>query len=75
MNLFTKRLNELISESGKTQNLISKELNIPKQKLSRWKIGYNEPDIDEIILLSRYFGVSCDYLLGADELVGFERYK
>ena len=64
-NLFSFRLNELIQESGKTQNLI-KELNIPKQKLSNWKTGYTEPTLDDIITLALYFGVTTDYLLGAD---------
>lgn len=75
MNLFSKRLSELISESGKSQNLISRELQIPKQKLSRWKIGYNEPDLDEIIVVAHYFGVTCDYLLGVDEISEFKRFE
>lgn len=64
MNKFVVRLNELIVESGKTQNTISKELGVSKQKLSKWKTGYNEPNIDEIIMIARYFSVSVDYLLG-----------
>lgn len=63
-NRFSERLNELIKESGKTQNGICADLNIPKQKLSNWKTGYTEPCIDDILMLARYFDVSVDYLLG-----------
>lgn len=66
MNKFVSRLGELLAACGKSQNIVSKELGISKQKLSKWKTGYNEPSIDEIILIARYFGVTCDYLLGGD---------
>lgn len=67
MNRFTTRLTELLAECGKSQNAVSKELGISKQKLSKWKTGYNEPDIDEIIALARYFNVTCGYLLGVED--------
>jgi transcriptional regulator with XRE-family HTH domain len=64
MNKFVARLTELLNSCGKMQNEVSKDLGISKQKLSKWKTGYNEPCIDEIIKLSNYFNVSSDYLLG-----------
>lgn len=67
MNLFVVRLKELLASSGKMQKDVCKDLNISKQKLSKWKTGYNEPSIDEIIMIARYFDVSTDFLLGADE--------
>ena len=63
-NLLAKRLTELISESGKTQNEIAFDLKISKQKLSNWKLGYFEPELDTVLLLAEYFNVSTDYLLG-----------
>ncbi len=70
MNLFVPRLKELISESGKMQKDICMDLGIPKQKLTRWKTGYNEPSIDEIIMLATYFNVTADYLLGLEDETG-----
>ncbi|MDE5729340.1 MAG: helix-turn-helix domain-containing protein [Clostridia bacterium] len=64
MNLFSTRLNELITASGKQQNEICKDLKIYKQKFSRWKLGKTEPTLDDLILLANYFNVSVDYLLG-----------
>lgn len=46
------------------QKDICKDLGISKQKLSKWKTGYNEPCLDELILIANYFDVSSDYLLG-----------
>lgn len=65
MNSFANKLSELIAESGKTQNEICKDLDIYKQKLSRWKTGNTEPTLDDLIMLSNYFDVSVDYLIGA----------
>ena len=66
MNLFVERLTELLVGSGKMQKDICKETGIPKQKLSRWKTGYNEPSMDELIILAKYFEVTTDYLLGIE---------
>lgn len=65
-NLFQQRLNELLKESGKLQNEICRDLGVSKQKLSKWKTGYNEPNLDEILLIASYFQVTTDYLLGAE---------
>ncbi len=64
MNFFKLRLVELIKQSGKMQTEIAKELNIEKQKITHWKSGYIEPNIDDLIKLARYFNVSIDYLVG-----------
>lgn len=72
VNLFVPRLKELISESGKMQKDICADLGIPKQKLTRWKTAYNEPSIDEIIMLASYFNVTCDYLLGTEDETGMK---
>ena len=63
-NLLAKRLTELIAESGKSQNEIASDLKISKQKLSNWKLGYYEPELDAVLMLAEYFNVTTDYLLG-----------
>ena len=67
MNLFVSKLKELLLYSGKMQKDICAEMGISKQKLSKWKTGYNEPSLDELIMIARYFSVSTDYLLGLEE--------
>ena len=67
MNLFVTRLRYLLSNSGKKQKDICVELGVSKQKLSKWKTGYNEPSLDELMMLALYFDVSADYLLGLED--------
>ncbi|MBD5632509.1 MAG: helix-turn-helix transcriptional regulator [Clostridia bacterium] len=69
-NIFSLRLTELIRESGKTQNKISSEFKITKQKLSNWKVGFTEPNLDDLMMIATYFGVSTDYLLGLEDDAG-----
>ena len=64
MNKFANRLNELINNSGKPQKQICEELGIPEPKLSKWKNNHIEPDINDLIMLAKYFKVSIDYLVG-----------
>ena len=67
MSLFLPRFRELLAESGKMQKDICDDLGISKQKLSKWKTGYSEPNFDDIIMLAKYFHVSTDYLLGLSD--------
>lgn len=66
MSLFPKILTQLIHDSNKSQNAICKDLGVSKQKLSKWKTAYNEPCIDEIIMIAKYFDITTDYLLGVN---------
>ena len=64
-NLLT-RLIELREEKGLSQNQLSKELNISQAAISKWEAGVSKPNIDCLITLADFFGVSTDYLLGRD---------
>ncbi len=67
MSVFPQKLQKLIEDSNKTQNEICKDLGIRKQKLSKWKTGYNEPSIEELAMIAKYFGVTSDYLIGLED--------
>ena len=67
MNKFANRLNELINNSCKPQKQICEELGIPEPKLSKWKNNHIEPDINDLIMLAKYFKVSIDYLVGLED--------
>ena len=70
--VFTMRLRELLKESGKKQKEICDDLNISKQKLSKWKLGQYEPDFNELVMLAKYFDVTTDYLLGMEDEAGMK---
>ena len=61
---FTKRFNEVLKQSGKTQTEIAKALNITKQCVNDYKTGKSVPSIETLYALCRYLDVTADYLLG-----------
>ncbi|MEG0961868.1 MAG: helix-turn-helix transcriptional regulator [Lachnospiraceae bacterium] len=64
---FSTRLENLIEEHNITQKELSAKLHIAPTTLNGYVNNYREPDFDFLILLSRYFHVSTDYLLGLTE--------
>lgn len=64
---FTKRFNEVLLQSGKTQVEIAKALNITKQCVNDYKTGKSVPSIETLYFLCKYLDVSADYLIGLTE--------
>ncbi len=52
---------------GMSQEELAEQLELSRQAVSRWETGTAVPDTEKVILLSRLFGVTTDYLL-LDEL-------
>ncbi len=65
-NLFKVRLKELRMEKGVGQVELSKEIGVSKGVISLWENGLREPTMNSLILLSKYFSVSIDYLVGLE---------
>ena len=57
-----KTIVELINNLGKSQRKFSKELNISRANLLRWKNGIN-PNVQTLIEISKYFNIPIDDLL------------
>lgn len=70
MRVFEEVLTSLLRASGKKQVDICLELGIPKQKMSNWKSGYTDPNLEDLVKLANYFDVSIDYLLGREDESG-----
>ncbi len=67
MKLFSARLRELRMAAGVTQQQLAEYLNIRQQSYARYETGAGEPNLETLVRLAKYFGVSCDYLLGVTE--------
>lgn len=67
MNTFKDILKELRIEKGLSQQALGKIVNASKMAISHWESGHSEPSINQLILLSSFFGVSVDYLIGKGE--------
>lgn len=64
---FSERLKELRTEKGLSQAQLAKELNVSQRSISSWETGFREPDFQMLVLLSKFFGVTTDYLLGVSD--------
>lgn len=57
------RLVELRRNKGLSQEELAEKLGISRQAVSKWERAESSPDIDNIIMLSRLYGVSVDELV------------
>ncbi|MBQ9118725.1 MAG: helix-turn-helix transcriptional regulator [Lachnospiraceae bacterium] len=61
---FNTRLKQLRQKHHLTQGDLADILALKPTAISNYESGRNEPSFEKLIALSRYFNVSCDYLLG-----------
>lgn len=64
---FTKRFNEALKNSGKSQVEIAKAVHVSKQCVTDYKTGKSFPSLETLYALCIYLEVSADYLLGLSE--------
>jgi len=62
MNLATN-LKYLRKKNGKTQDALSAELSIGRTTLANYEAGISEPNLETLLAIAKYFGVSADELL------------
>jgi hypothetical protein len=71
--MFYDRFKHLCDINGTTPTAVLKQLNISTSKGTAWKTG-SEPTAKYVILISEFFDVSTDYLLGrTDEPSGIQQ--
>lgn len=63
-NPFPKRLRELMTNSGTTQDALAEKIKKTRQTVSQYTNGVSEPGYDTLIKIADFFDVSIDYLLG-----------
>ncbi|MBR2384094.1 MAG: helix-turn-helix transcriptional regulator [Clostridia bacterium] len=67
MVAFKERLKELRIEKGVTQSDLGKLLNASKMAVSHWESGHSEPSISQLIIISQFFDVTVDFLVGKED--------
>ncbi len=65
--VFSKRLKMLRQKHRITQGELADILSLKPTAISNYESERNEPSFDKLIALSKYFDVSCDYLLGVTD--------
>ena len=66
-------LKRLRKERGLTQSDLAKILNISVSAYGNYELGQRTPTPDSLLKLAKFFNVTTDYLLGADEWTAEER--
>ena len=67
--MISKRIRQLRKEAGMTQAELSSKLGVIKQTISSWETGISNPNNEALTTMAKLFGVSVDYLLGAENSV------
>jgi transcriptional regulator with XRE-family HTH domain len=61
-----EKIQQLRKMNNLSQEQLAEKLAVSRQSISKWELGESTPDTEKIILLSRIFQVSTDYLLHDD---------
>ena len=67
MDTFSKRLKELRSEKGISQEKLAKETGFTQSAIFYWENAKRVPNANVVIALAKYFGVTTDYILGVED--------
>ena len=67
VKIFSGRLKELRKESGLTLIELSEKIGVSTNTISRWERQERIPNLEHLVILSKFFQVSTDYLCGLEE--------
>lgn len=68
LNIFAKRLGELIKEHNLVHENIAQAIDVTRQGVGKWVNGESVPDVLTVAKLAKFFGVSVDYLAGTSDI-------
>lgn len=67
MNIITAdRLQQLRKKNGYSQEVLAEKLGISRQSISKWERAESSPEIDNLLALSKIYGITIDELLDTD---------
>ena len=58
-----EKIFRLRTEQGLSQETFGEKLGVSRQSVSKWETDQSVPELDKIVMISEFFGVSTDYLL------------
>lgn len=67
MSKFPERLRELRKDANLSQDKLASEIGLTHTAIGLWEQGKRVPNLDAVILIAQYFGVSIDYLAGLED--------
>ena len=66
MYQLNERLKELRNQHNISQNALAKEMELTRATINAWEMGISYPNAQSLIMLSKFFNVSVDYILGLE---------
>ena len=69
---FTKRLKKLRKEQRVDQFTVAEGIGVTRQCMSNYESGVRRPDYETLAKLAKFFGVTVDYLIGAEDIAPYE---
>lgn len=63
---FADKILKLRKSRGMSQEELAEKLNVSRQAISRWEMDTAQPDVQNVLNMSKLFGVTADYLLNDD---------
>ena len=67
MKIFAERLKELRIERNLSLKQLAKEIGVSDIAISRWENQLRIPNIEVLVTIARFFGVTTDYLVGLED--------
>ena len=67
LNRFGTQLRALRLERGLTQDQLAANTKISQTAISNWEAGNRIPSIEYLIILSKYFSVTMEFLCGLEK--------
>ncbi len=67
MNKFGERLKELRIEAGLSQLQLAKKVGITNSAIGLWEFNKRVPNLDAVIVLAEFFGVTVGYMAGVED--------
>lgn len=64
---YKERIRELRISNNLSQMQLAQKLNISQSAIAKWELGKTEPTASALILLSRFFNETTDYILGLED--------
>jgi transcriptional regulator with XRE-family HTH domain len=61
--MLNEKIHQLRKGKGLSQEELASQLTVSRQAISKWELGESVPDTENVVQLSKIFGVSTDYLL------------
>lgn len=64
--MYSERIKKLRNEKELSQTELGNYLGVSASAVYKWENGKSQPDINSIIKMSKLFGVTTDFIIGAD---------